>query len=495
MPNDPRFSSTASMITRVLTALTLFVVAATVFVVFSRHRDGYGLDDVFAGRKRGEPDTLTKPAAPPVNASEVPGLSRLNEEVTTLIEAVAPAVVSINTARVTRRQAIDFYGRRRLYQSYEPGLGSGVIISKEGHVVTNFHVIEQADEIQVVLHDGTKCLAEKIGEDRNADIALLRVINPRIKEYTALPFADSDRVKVGETVFAIGNPFGLRESVTQGIINHRDRRLSDSDPPKFQTDAVINPGNSGGPLVNIRGEIVGINVSIFAGQEDVRVWQGIGLAIASNDVVRSVDRIRNGGIEKTGYLGLRAEVQRGEQDTETLVLTDVTPGSPADKAGLKPGDIILRFGGQPVTKGFDLFTRINRRPIDQPVEIEIRRGDTQMTVTATVADREALLSQEEKLAERRDLREQIGIEVQNMTDRQRRLFNMEIGGVIVTAVEPDSPADGVLYRGSIIYEVNAVAIDSVEKFFSIISTLKGKTFPLKFVRGGYSYTVKITLPD
>lgn len=495
MPNDPRLFSTASMFTRVLTALTLFIVAATLFVLFSRHQGGYGLDDLLGGRRLGAPEKLTKPSVAPISATDVPVLARLNQEVTTLIEAVAPAVVSINTNRVTTHKAIDFYGRSSYFKSYEPGLGSGVIISKEGHVATNYHVVEQADEITVVMHDGTKCLAERIGEDRNADVALLRIINPRLKEYPALPFADSDLVKVGETVFAIGNPFGLRESVTQGIINHRDRRLSDSDPPKFQTDAVINPGNSGGPLVNIRGEIVGLNVSIFAGQEDVRVWQGIGLAIASNDVVRSVDRIRDGGKDKAGYLGLRAETQMGDDDTEKLVLTEVAPGSPADKAGLKPGDVLLRFGGQPVVKGFDLFNRINRRPIDQPVEFVIRRGETEMALTAMVADREAMLTQEEKLAERRDLREQIGIEIRNITDRELRYIPREIGGVLVTAVEPGSPADGALYRGSIIYEVNGVRIDSVEKFFSMISTLKGKTFPLKFIRGGQSWKADITLPE
>ena len=125
-------------------------------------------------------------------------------------------------------------------------------------------------------------------------------------------------MKVGETVFAIGNPFGLRESVTQGIINHRDRQISDSDAPKFQTDAVINPGNSGGPLVNIRGEIVGINVAIYAGQQEVRVWQGVGLAIPANDVVRAVDRIRNEGKSKAGYLGLQAEIQVTEDGTENM---------------------------------------------------------------------------------------------------------------------------------------------------------------------------------
>ncbi|MFN0125258.1 MAG: trypsin-like peptidase domain-containing protein [Verrucomicrobiales bacterium] len=482
------------MIARVFTALTLFVIACTLFLVFSRHREGYGLDDLFAGQRLGAPEKLTKPEAAPVSASEVPGLTRLNQEVTTLINAVAPAVVSINTNRVITRRAIDFFGRSRFYQNYVPGLGSGVIISKEGHVVTNFHVIEHADEITAVLHDGSVCLLKKIGEDRNADIALLQIQDPRSREFHAIPFADSDRVQVGETVFAIGNPFGLRESVTQGIINHRDRRLSDSDPPKFQTDAVINPGNSGGPLINVRGEIVGINVAIYAGQEEVRVWQGIGLAIAANDVVRSVERIRDGGREKTGYLGVQAESQQTDDNTEELILTDVTPGSPADKAGLKPGDVVLKFGGLPVTKGFDLFSRINRRPIDQPVDLLIRRGDTEMTLTAVVADREAMLTQEEKTAERRDLREQIGIEVQNFTESQRRQFPREIGGIVVTAVEPGSPADGQLFRGAVIYEVDNVRIDSVEKFFSIISTLKGKKFALRFIWRGQAWSANIELP-
>ena len=194
MPNDPRLSSYASMFARILTALALFAMAASLFLFLSRSHQGYGLDDLVGGRRLGTPEKLTLPSASPLSEGEVPGLARLNNEVTTLIATVAPAVVSVNTARVTRRQAIDFFGNVRLFQSYVPGLGSGVIISKEGHMVTNYHVVEQADEIQVVMHDGTKCLAEKIGEDRNADIALLRIINPRIKEFKALPFADSDQV-------------------------------------------------------------------------------------------------------------------------------------------------------------------------------------------------------------------------------------------------------------------------------------------------------------
>lgn len=494
MSNESRTPTNPSMISRLLTAFAVFILAGGLYLAIARNRPAYGLEDVLAGKPVLAVETITTTEEPPVAQEDVPLLAKINAEVTSLIEAVAPAVVSVNTKRITQHNTIDFWGRIRGYRTYTPGLGSGVIISKEGHVVTNYHVVEGVDEIQVVLHDGTKCLAEKIGEDRNSDIALLRVINPKVKEYKALPFADSDQVKVGETVFAIGNPFGLRESVTQGIINHRDRQISDSDPPKFQTDAVINPGNSGGPLVNIRGEIVGINVAIFAGQQGLNVWQGIGLAIPANDARRAVDRIRNHGEDKVGYLGLRAETQILEDGLENLVLTEVMPGSPAEKAGLKPGDAVLRFAGLPVSKGADLFSRINRRPIGQPVEIIVKRGDTTLTLTATVADREESLTQEEKLAERKDLREQIGIEVQNISQSQRQFLPDNLEGVVVTAVEPDSPADGKLLYGTIIYEVDGIPIDSVGKFFSVISTLKGKTFFLKYIKHGLGFTVEITLP-
>jgi serine protease Do len=344
-----------------------------------------------------------------------------------------------------------------------------------------------------VLHDGTKCLAQREGEDPDTDIALLRISHPTIREFQPLPFADSDKTRVGQTVFAIGNPFGLRESVTTGIISHRDRQFSDSDTPKLQTDAVINPGNSGGPLINVQGEILGINVALFAGQEDVRVWQGVGLAIPSNEVSRAVDRIRNNGRESVGYLGLHAENQALDGE-EVIVLTDVIRGSPADKAGLKPGDIIRQFGGKPVNRVSDFFNRLSRRPIGQPVEIQISRGDSLLTITAIVADREQSLTAEEQLAEHRDLRETLGIEVRDLSERQRRLLPRDLRGVVVTEVEPGSPADGEIVVGTIIYEVNGTRIDNAAHFFSVISNLRGKRFQMKYIKGGLGWTIEIDMP-
>jgi serine protease Do len=333
-----------------------------------------------------------------------------------------------------------------------------------------------------------------VGEDPDADIALLRISNPTIKEYQPLPFADSDKIRPGQMVFAIGNPFNLRESVTSGIISQRDRQFSDSDTPKLQTDAVINPGNSGGPLINVQGEIIGINVAIFAGQEDVRVWQGVGLAIPANDVRRAIDRIRNNGQERVGYLGLRAETQPLPEGGDAVILSEVIPGSPAEKAGLKAGDVIRRFGGQPVSRAADFFNRLSRRPVDQPVEIEVQRGDSVITITAVVADRESALTEEERLAEHRDLRETLGIEVRDLSERQRRHLPSSLRGVVVTEVEPDSPADGKILVGNIIYEVAGTRIENAAHFFSVISSLRGQRFQLKYIKGGLGWTIEIEMP-
>ncbi len=498
-----------SLFRQVLSTVILFALAGGLLFSWSHRREGYGLADLIARRPL-LADTAAGSLTPadkvpftgtPAEAAAASGLSLLemmDQEQTNLVAAVAPSVVLINTTRVQRLRGIDPYGRLRGVRRYVPGLGSGVIISKEGHVVTNYHVVEGVEEIQIVMHDGSKCLAERVGEDKTTDIALLRIINPLVREFPALPLVDSDKVKPGQIVFAIGSPFGLRESVSHGIISHRDRQLSDRDPPKFQTTAVINPGNSGGPLVNVRGEIVGLNVAIYAGQEDVRVWQGIGLAIPSNDVRRAIDRIRNGGRDRAGYLGIQADTHSttGETD-DSVIITRVVPGSPADKAGLKEGDVILRFGGQPLTRGGDLFTRINRRPIGDPVMIDILRGTETLTISAMVADRDEAISEEERLAERRDLREQIGIEVQNLTERFRQQFQIpsDIPGIVVTDVEPDSPADGNIYRWSIIYEINGTPIKSVEEFFSLISSLRGKRFTLSLIYNGLSHSRIIDLPE
>ncbi|MGI8601527.1 MAG: trypsin-like peptidase domain-containing protein [Verrucomicrobiales bacterium] len=491
------------MIQRTIFALAIFLLAAGVFFAWSRNREGYGLDDLIAGRPPSQAEKYTPPDAPALKPEDVPLLEKLNAENTRLIEAVTPAVVSVNTTRIVHGRALtlDWFGPVMRNRSIaQTGLGSGVIVTKEGHVVTNYHVVEGVDEIQVTTFDNTKSLATKIGEDPDADIAILKIQNPKVKEYPALSFADSDKVKVGEAVWAIGNPFGLSESVTQGIISHRDRQFSDRDPSKFQTDAVINPGNSGGPLVNTRGEIVGINVAIFTGQQNVQVWQGVGFAIPAKDVRRAFRRIMQigapGGREPVGYIGVSADTAAGDSDADTaVIITEVSPDSPADQAGVKPGDRVKKFGGRGVSDAMDFLKRINNYPVSEEADLVVSRGSETLNLKVTVVDREVAMSAEERTAERRDLRELIGIEVQNLTgsSRTRRNLAADFTGVVVSGVETGSPADGAMLRGDVIYQVNGIPVDSVEKFFSVIGPLRGRTFPMKIVRKGYSYTLNISL--
>ena len=279
-----------------------------------------------------------------------------------------------------------------------PGLGSGAFISKEGHVVTNFHVIDGVSEVQVVTNDGKKFPARIVGANRERDIALLKVENGKT-DFPTLPFANSDEAKVGQLVFAVGNPFGLTGTVTQGIISARDRHLSDGVLDYLQTDTVINPGNSGGPLVNIKGEIVGINVAIYQGEETSSTWQGVGLAIPSNEAKAVVDGIRaqtsSASTAQTGmgYLGLTLNAQLvrinpsfGAGAVGALVV-EVSPASPAAAAGLQVDDLILDFAGRQFRSPDEVFAMIRQGRPGTQVKMTILRNGQTMTITATLGER------------------------------------------------------------------------------------------------------------
>lgn len=385
-------------IRRFLFALSIFIVAFLLFSWWRSGREGYGLLNLLRGEKPPS-ESFTAPAAPQLSLDDIQVLSKLSDESAKLAAAVLPAVVSVNTKTIIpgRRYVDPFWGR--VYSSrpqVAPGLGSGAIISKEGHVITNHHVIDQVDQVEVIMNDQKKYSARIINADKRRDIALLKIESSR-NDFPALTFANSSEAKVGQLVFAVGNPFGLSGTVTQGIISARDRHLSDSSLDYLQTDTVINPGNSGGPLVNIRGEIVGINVAIFQG-ENSQTWQGVGLAIPSNEAKAIIDEIlamaagsRPGST--VGYLGLdlseqlvRVDASFGGGGAGALVL-DVMPGSPAAAAGLKPEDVILQFAGKPVRSPDDLFASIRRTKPGTAVEIAVLRDGQAMKATATIGQR------------------------------------------------------------------------------------------------------------
>ncbi|SKA81868.1 serine protease Do [Prosthecobacter debontii] len=384
---------------RLIFAITVFLIASLVFSIWRRGQEGYGLLNFL----RGEPpqaEKFTASPKPKLDLSDVKILSAMNEEFSRLSSAVLPSVVSVTTKTLRRGQATlhPFFGIVSGRAQVIPGLGSGAIISKEGHVVTNYHVIADVSEIMVTTNDNKQYPARVLGAHKERDIALLKIEGGKT-DFPALSFANSDDARVGQLVFAVGNPFGLTGTVTQGIISARDRHLSDSQLNYLQTDTVINPGNSGGPLVNIQGQIVGINVAIYRGDENVRAWQGVGLAVPANDVRLVVDAILNqakGGQVPAaigGYLGLELSAEPIRIDAQLgtslfgAYITDLDPQSPASRAGLSVGDVITSINGRTFQTPSELLNIILALKPGTEVKITLIREGELAEVVALVGQR------------------------------------------------------------------------------------------------------------
>src|SRR6202049_3648468 len=372
-----------------------------------------------------------------LNAGDV--LQRLDEEYTKVADAVVPSVVSTTTTKtVTRRMPIDplelFFGRRfsdqNPAQQKVTSLGSGVIVSKEGHILTNNHVLNGTNDVTVQLNDGREAKAKIVGTDAQIDLAVLKI---DLTNLTPLSLGDSDKVKVGQIVMAIGNPFGLEESVSQGIISAKDRRaMNDSRVEFFQTDTAINPGNSGGPLVNIRGEVIGINTAIYS---ESGGNQGIRFAIPSNVVKAAMKSIISKGRVIRGYLGVGIQpvtkdiAEQFKLDSARgALVTDVTPGSPAEKAGIIRGDVIRKVNGYDVKDTISLVTRIAESDIGSNLTIDLVRDGETKTVNAKVIEQPADLvarlnrnqGQNQNLPDPSESPQNTlfaGVEVQNLTQR------------------------------------------------------------------------------
>jgi serine protease Do len=272
-------------------------------------------------------------------------------------------------------------------------LGSGVIVSQEGHILTNHHVVANMDKIQVQLTDGRVVPAQLIGTDEQTDIAVLKISADKIEP---LRLGDSDDVRVGQMVFAVGNPFGLQETVTQGIISAKGRRaMADSGVEFLQTDAAVNQGNSGGPLINLKGEIIGINSAIFSTTQEGS-WLGISFAIPSNVAKRALESVLKTGRIVRGYLGvtmvnisqLAPEIRQqfALTDKEGAVVAQVMPDSPADLAGLKPGDQIRRFNGRTVPDRIFFRSRVAELDVHAKAELTILRAGQEHTLTVQIAE-------------------------------------------------------------------------------------------------------------
>jgi serine protease Do len=304
-----------------------------------------------------------------------------------------PGVVSITSSRTVTQLApltIEdlLMGRQRSQRAKSTSLGSGVIVSKEGHILTNHHVIADMTEIRVQLTDGRNFAAALIGSDPATDIAVLRIDAANIEP---LPLGDSDSLRVGQQIFAVGNPYGLEESVTRGIVSAKGRQTtSDSAIEYIQHDAAVNQGNSGGPLLNLRGEIVGINSAIFSRTGG---WQGISFAIPANSARRVLEAIVKRGRMVRSYLGVVMQEitpalarNFGLEDMEGAIITEVAPDSPAARSGLRPGDVVRTFNGKRVKGVQQLRQFIAGSEVGQDAEIGFARGTTTMSVKAKLAE-------------------------------------------------------------------------------------------------------------
>ena len=481
---------------------------------------------------RGGGGTYTVAQAPALDIKSVDALAAMSRQRIALAKAVVPSVVSITTTKSLspqqRRMMSDprfrfFFGGRgggggggNSDESVaQKGLGSGVIVTKEGHIVTNNHVVEGMDQIEISLSDGRREKAQLIGTDPPTDLAVLKIDS---KELQPIAFGDSDKVEVGETVMAVGNPYGLEETVTQGIISAKGRSIgSESLNEFFQTDAAINPGNSGGALINVNGELIGINSAIFS---ESGGFQGVGFAIPSNVARRILDSLVTAGRVVRGYLGVSlratplsaaAARQLNLPATQGALVESVAGGSPADKAGLKAGDFIQKFNGKTIRNITDLRRAVAEVAVNSSVAIELVRDGKSSTLNAQIVEQPRNLAAGfsrpgqggqgggggggggggnnnavpggDNTASGAGVL--AGVEVTDLTPPLATRLGLPGGvtGAVVTRVANNSPAADDLQPGDVIESVNRQEVRSAAEFRQATASLDpGKRVAVSIIR-------------
>jgi serine protease Do len=392
-----------------------------------------------------------------------------------IAQNASPAVVNIDTETLVRQPMFpliddpffrQFFGEEwRRFTQVIPmkGKGSGFIVSKEGHVLTNNHVVEGADKITVTLSDGRQFDAKIVGRDPTFDLAVIKIT---ASDLPVLPLGDSDAIQVGEWVVAIGNPFGLEHTVTVGVISAKNRSIRAGNlsfDGFLQTDAAINPGNSGGPLLDLDGKVVGINTAI------IPYAQGIGFAIPVNMAKSVMDDLVSYGRVRRGWLGVYLQPLTkdfakayGIKIDKGAVVADVVSGSPADKAGIKRGDVITGIDGAEIKDPQDLVFQIRKRMAGDRVNLEVVNQSGRRSIAVTLGEIPG--QSEEPRTRRTSLEESLGVEVSPVTPTLKEEFSLpDQRGLVVTKVKSGSPADRVgLREGDMILEANGSAIESVE---------------------------------
>ena len=418
-------------------------------------------------------------------ADELTGI-RLLEEIQNvfinLADRVKPAVVNISPVSVSTKSS---ESPRERGQN-NPGTGSGVIVDKDGIVVTNNHVVGDAKEVEVRLSDKSKYVGQVIGRDPDTDLAVVKITADRA--LPTVPFGDSSKVRVGQWVMAVGNPFSLDRTVTVGVVSGLERdavRLSRYEA-FIQTDASINPGNSGGPLFNIKGEVIGINTAI------INYAQGIGFAIPSNMAQQVVSQLRSKGKVVRGWLGIGIQevtaelaTKFGIKESDGVLVNDVFENEPAARAGLKPGDIIAKVEGRRVETPSALSRSVAGLAPGTKVELEIIRNGERRPLTVDLGERkeETIVASIPSPPPQPEVR--LGLNVQDLTPDLAEKFKIkDQRGVLISKIDPGSVAqEQGLREGDLIKEVNRQLVTSAEEFKTAVAQTKtGDSVLLRVVR-------------
>ena len=379
----------------------------------------------------------------------------------------------------------DFFGP---FEGNQPdrkqqGVGSGFIMSKEGYILTNNHVVEDADQIKVKLAGGKEFEGKIVGRDPKTDLALVKIAGD--SDLQPLKLGNSDDLKVGNWVVAVGSPFGLEQTVTAGIVSAKGRVIGSGPYDNFiQTDASINPGNSGGPLINLQGEVVGINTAIIAS------GQGIGFAIPINMAKEIAPQLQKRGHVTRGLLGVAIQdvtpelaKSLGLKESKGALVSQVVPGGPADKAGFEQGDVIVNFDGRTVGDSKDLPRIVASTPVGKTVTVKLLRDGKEIERQAKVGEME---EESASATAKSPIHPSLGVTVQNLTPQVARELGLKkSAGVVVTGVEPGSPAEEAMIQvGDVIQAVNRKPVKNVDDFVKIVEKAKSGGSLLLLVQRG-----------
>ena len=434
-------------------------------------------------------------------------LESFSNSIADIAEKVGPAVVNIDTVRMVKQGSPfgddpifrRFFGEQ--FEEYsrtipQKGAGSGFIINKEGYILTNEHVVHRADEIKVTLADGREFTGKVVGSDETSDLAIVKIESEN--NLPMVELGDSKGLRVGEIVIAIGNPYGLQQTVTMGVVSAKGRSIPVEEHTYrnfIQTDTAINPGNSGGPLLNTKGEVIGVNTAI------IPYAQGIGFAIPINTAKRNIDDLINLGKVRRSWLGVYIQgitpeiaEQFNLSEAKGVLVGDVVKDSPAEEAGIKTGDIIKKVNNEEVNSPGELQDKIRNVDIGKNADIEVVRDGKTINFIVKIVEMPTVEEEGSESPKEKVFSVQTGLKVESVTTEIAKELGLPwVKGLVINEVVLGSSADDMgLQQGDIVLEANRTEVSSIEEWENAINKLEpGDTLLLLVFRSGHTYYVPI----